>query len=87
MVEVCKYLNCIAEDDETVANKSRRALMRMSEKKLDEIEQSTEAEEAIQTIQELLSAAKRQMTAIVKSGSAAQSWRENILCCNNPEKP
>lgn len=46
MVELCKYT---AEDDETVANKSRWMLIKIPEEKL------KEAEKAIKLIQELLS--------------------------------
>lgn len=54
ILEVCKHLHCFEEDDETVVNNSKRTLIKVAEKKLDEIEQNTEADEAIQIIQELL---------------------------------
>ncbi|KAI3369332.1 hypothetical protein L3Q82_007465 [Scortum barcoo] len=55
IVEVCKYLDCIeGKDDETITLKSRRALIKMAENKLDEIERDTDTEEVIQIIQELL---------------------------------
>lgn len=55
IVDVCKYLECIEnKEDEAVALKSRRALIKMAESKLDEIEREADTDEAIQTIQELL---------------------------------
>ncbi|KAL7372203.1 hypothetical protein ABVT39_012012 [Epinephelus coioides] len=38
VVQVCKHLDCIDEDDETVKDKSRRVLVRMVESELDAIE-------------------------------------------------
>ncbi|KAK0142865.1 hypothetical protein N1851_019191 [Merluccius polli] len=48
VVQVCKHLNCIEEDDETVKDRSRRTLgvIRLVEKQLDYIEQDKDAEEA-----------------------------------------
>lgn len=54
-MNVCKYLHCIGDkEDETVAFKSRRILIKMAENKLDEIERDAYTKEANQIIQELL---------------------------------
>lgn len=54
LVETCKYLKCIKDDNETVKNKSKRALIRLAERELDNIEANQEEGEACQYVQDLL---------------------------------
>jgi hypothetical protein len=55
VLNVCKHLEFIEGDDETLADKSRRAIIKMAENKLDEIENDTETDVALQLMKELLS--------------------------------
>ena len=48
VMNICKYLECSEGDDETLADKSRRAIIKKAVNKMDEIENDTVTDEAIQ---------------------------------------
>ena len=48
VLNVCKHLEFIEGDDETLADKSRRAIIKKAVNKMDEIENDTVTDEAIQ---------------------------------------
>lgn len=55
LVEACCYLKCIKDRDAAVKERSRRALIRMAERVLDDIEDKQEEDEACQYVQDFIS--------------------------------
>lgn len=55
LIKVCLYLKCSEPSGEGFPGQTRRALIRLAEKTLDEIEESLEGEEYLESLKELLS--------------------------------
>lgn len=79
IVNVSKYPHCIGgKEDEAVAFKSRRVLIKMAENTLDEIERVTDTKEATQIIQELFAFMEGEAKACKGESGEEQERRLSI---------